>query len=697
MLRRGLNTYKTNNNNTISKIETYFDTFLKSCKNITILKQIHSILTTNGLIKQSVHLGAKIIIKYSDFSHIKEARLVFNQTHHASSSFLWNTMLRAYANNGFCKEALLFYRLMRKNGLKANNFTYPFVLKSCGSDYMFCEFGKLVHCEVIRNGFGSDVYVEAALVDMYSGCGLLEDGRKVFDKMRYKDVVCWTAMITAYEQAEKGEIALYLLHEMQEEGLVLDWVTIVTVASAVGQLGDVKRARAVHGFAIRNEVLKEVPVVNSVIGMYGKCGEVEYAEMVFEYKKERNCITWNSMLTCYTQNGLASEALCLFEKMKVSDVVPNEVTVLVIVSACAYLGSRQNATKIHDFIVQHDMEINLTLWNAIIDMYAKCADLDTALKMFQEVSRDRLHVSSWNTLIAGYGIHGFGKEAVRLFKEMKNENISPNHITFTSILSACSHAGLVDEGKECFAEMEKFEVTPEPKHYACMVDMLGRAGQLNEAYELIKSMSSKPNDEVWGALLLACKMYGNTNLAKIAADNLFHLEPQHSGYYVLMSNIYADSQNWQEVGKLRQDMKDRGLRKPAALSLIEFNQELHGFHTGEQLDSFTRDVYKKVEQMVIELKMAGYVPDFSCVFHDVEDEDKYGMLNYHGEKLALAFGLKNIDTELSIRITKNLRVCSDCHSAFKLVSRVYGRRIILRDVNRFHHFEDGLCSCNDYW
>ena len=193
------------------------------------------------------------------------------------------------------------------------------------------------------------------------------------------------------------------------------------------------------------------------------------------------------------------------------------------------------------------------------------------------------------------------------------------------------------------------------------------------------------------------EIHGNTNLAKVAADNLFHLEPQHTGYYVLMSNIYAASRNWQEVGNLRQDMKNKGLRKPAALSLIEFNNELHGFHTGEQLDPFTREIYRKVEGMVVEIKMAGYVADLSCVFHDVEEEDKESMVNYHGERLALAFGLMNVDTGLPIRITKNLRVCSDCHSAFKLVSRVYGRKIIVRDMNRFHHFEGGSCSCNDYW
>ncbi|KAL4566297.1 hypothetical protein LXL04_030411 [Taraxacum kok-saghyz] len=701
MFRRGLNISKNTNG---FEIESHYDRILQSCTSLAFLSQVHSILTTTGIIKHSVHLGARVIIKYSDFLHPQRARFVFDATDHESSSFLWNTMLRAYANSGFSSEALDFYSLMRKTGILPNNYTFPFALKSCAAN-LFPTYGKLLHSEIIRTGFGSDVYVEAALIDMYAGCEFIEDARKVFDKMSKRDLVCWTSMITAYEQAERPETALFLLNQMQQEGFSLDWVTTVTVASAIGQLGDGMKAQAVHGYAIRHAGFQDLPVVNSLLSMYSKCGEVEKAEIIFDQTKQRNTITWNSMLTCYTQNGLASEALDLFEQMKKSDINPNHVTSLIIVSACSYLGSQHLATKIHNFIKINKIETNLTLQNAIMDMYAKCGDLETSLRMFQEVPLSQLDVSSWNTLISGYGTHGHGKKALEIFNKMINHNFHPNHVTFTSILSACSHSGLIEEGKKCFSQMETFNVTKEPKHYACMVDMLGRGGLLNEAHEIIKNMSLQsqsqshlqPNDEVWGALLLACKIYGNATLGKVCADNLLHLKPQHTGYYVLMSNIHATSRNWQEVGKLREDMKTKGLKKPAGLSLIEFNGNLHGFHTGEELNSFTKAVYEKVAKMVVDVKMAGYVPDLSCVFHDVEEEDKEGMLEYHGEKLALGFGLMNVDVGLVIRITKNLRVCSDCHSVFKLVSCVYKRKIIVRDVNRFHHFEEGCCSCNDYW
>ncbi|KAA8528572.1 hypothetical protein F0562_035927 [Nyssa sinensis] len=680
---------------TFLELESHFDRLLHSCSSLTNLKQIHSSLITCGFVRQSPHLGAQIIIKYSNFRDPEGARSLFDDIHHGPNSFLWNTMLRAYANGGHCSQALELYSLMRKTAIEPNNYTFPFVLKACASESLSIH-GKLVHCDVIRTGFNSDLYVEAALVDMYAKCGLIDDGQKVFDRMSKRDLVCWTAMITAYEQAERPQDSLSLFNKMQQEDLSMDSITAVSVASAVGQLGDSKKAQSVHAYVIRNIFLWDICVGNSIIAMYGKCGDVEKARLIFDRMTEKDGITWNSMLSGYTQNGLASEALLLFHQMQASGSKPNPVTALIMVSACAYLGSWQLGRKLHNFIIDSEIELDTTLWNAIMDMYAKCGDLDTAVEMFNRSHSSERDVSSWNVLISGYGMHGHGNEALELFSQMQEEGVQPNHITFTSILSACSHAGLINEGRKCFADMTKFCVIPEAKHYACMVDMLGRAGLLYEAYDLIKNMPTKPNDGVWGALLLACRIHGHGELGEIAANNLFQLEPEHTGYYILMSNIYAASSKWHEVGKLRQNIKSRGLRKPAAFSVIEFGKEVHGFHTADQLNPYSREVYKRVESLAVEMKMVGYVPDRSCVLHDVEEEDKEHILNYHSEKLAVAFGLMKIDPRTAIHVTKNLRVCNDCHSAFKFISYIYRRKIILRDANRFHHFQGGLCSCKDY-
>ncbi|XP_044493344.1 pentatricopeptide repeat-containing protein At4g33990-like [Mangifera indica] len=676
---------------------SFYDQLLKSCNILAPLKQIHSSLTTSGHISQNPHLGAQLIIKYSNFKQPNTARSLFNDIRNCKpDSFLWNTMIRAYANNGHCAETLDLYSLMRRSGISVNNYTFPSVLKVCASKSLIVE-GKVVHGDVVRTGFHSDLYVEAALVDMYAKCGQTDDACEVFDKMLMRDLVSWTSMITAYEQGEKPKKALVLFQKMQQEGILADSVTIVSVASAVGQLGDVMKAQAVHGYALCNAFMEDLSVGNSIVAMYAKCGSIEEACMVFDRMEEKDGISWNSMLSGYTQNGQASEALLLFDEMQDSGCRPNPVTALILVSACAYLGSRHLGRKLHKFIINSNMEIDANLLNALMDMYSKCGDLDTAENIFKDIHPSERNVSTWNVVISGYGMHGQGKKALELFTQMQQEGVDPNHITFTSILSACSHAGLVDEGRKCFADMTKLPVKPEVKHYACMVDMLGRAGLLYEAFDIIKRMPSSPDDSVWGALLLACRIHGDTELGQIAANKLFQLEPEHAGYYVLMSNIYAASNKWLEVGKLRQDMKNKGLKKAAAFSVVELGKEIHGFHTADQVNPYWKEVFKKVRSLAVEMKMAGYVPDLSCVLHDVEEEDKEHALNYHSEKLAVAFGIMKMEPEMAIQVTKNLRVCNDCHSFFKFISYIYRRKIIVRDANRFHHFEDGTCSCKDYW
>ncbi|KAF9620483.1 hypothetical protein IFM89_013100 [Coptis chinensis] len=663
---------------------------VRSCDNLNVLKRIHSSLLTSGLITyNNPHLAGQVISNYSKLGDLIAARSVFNATA-GPNSFLWNTMIRAYANNHHPTQTLQLYLLMRRNCVGPNNYTFPFVLKACGSRSV--AEGRSVHSDVIRTGFDSHVFVQAALVDMYAKCGQTDDARWVFDGLPVRDLVCWTAMITAYEQSDRPEEALMLFHAMQaKEKFVADSVALVSVASAVAQLGDARMARSVHAYATRNNFVQDVFVDNSIVAMYAKSGNLEEAKLVFDQIKEKDGISWNSMLSGYVQNGRASEALSLFEKMLVcagARARSNPVTALIMVSACAYLGSPHLAKELHHFVINSRVAIDTTLWNAILDMYAKCGNLDTAIQMFRSRLPIERNGSSWNVMISGYGMHGGGKEAFQLYEEMVEQGFDPNHITFTSLLSACSHSGLIEEGRKCFYDMKKHSVVPEVKHYACMVDMLGRAGYLDEALGLINKMPSEPNDGVWGALLLACRIHGNTELGELAAKNLFQLEPEHTGYYVLMSNIYAASSQWQEVRKLRQDMKSKRLKKPAAFSVIEVGKEVHGFHTADHTHPHFTQVYVKVETIVAEIKMAGYIPDGTCVLHDVEEEDKDHSLKTHSEKLAVAFGIMKIDPGLPIQVTMNLRICNDCHSAFKFISNIYQRKVIVRDANRFHHFQE---------
>ncbi|KAF3783499.1 Pentatricopeptide repeat-containing protein [Nymphaea thermarum] len=672
----------------------HYDLLLQSCSgDLDALKRIHSSLTTSGLIRGRPRLSSRVIFNYSGLGMLDDARSLFDALD-CRDPFVWNTLIRGYANAGSSQEALQLYALMHKSAVPSDNFTFPFALKACATASQLLE-GKLIHGQIIRTGFGSDAFVEAGLVDMYAKCGDVRAARKVFDKMVRRDLVSWTAMITGYEQSECADDSLEMFLKMQKESFVPDCVTLVTVASAVAQLGALKEAKSIHAYVIRNGFEKDLSVDNSLVSMYTRCGEVGLARRVFDRMSDRDRISWNSMLSGYSQNGHTTDTLLLFDQMKLSGVKPNSVTVLIVVSACACVGSLQVGKAIHRFIIDNRIEFDNTLRNAIVDMYAKCGDLDTAVQLF-ETMHER-NTSSWNVMICSYGIHGYGKDAVALFYRMQDEGFEPNHVTFTCLLSACSRAGLVDEGRECFYLMRRTGVTPTVKHYACMVDMLGRAGFLDEARNLIAEMPSQPNDSVWGALLGACRIHRNLGLGEYAANNLFHLEPDHAGYYVLMSNVYAASGKWKEVGKLREIMRFKGLKKPAACSMIEFDGEVHAFYSSDRSCPDLGPLYRQAETLVMEIRGLGYLPDRSCVLHDVEDEDKEHILSFHSEKLALAFGLMHTSSGTPIQVTNNLRVCCDCHTVFKFISNMYRRKITLRDSNRFHHFEKGVCSCRDYW
>ncbi|CAA6668121.1 unnamed protein product [Spirodela intermedia] len=465
-------------------------------------------------------------------------------------------MARVLARGGHFPATLELYSSMRRAGVPANNYTYPFILKACASTAAVTT-GRSIHGEMEKTGFATDAYAAAALLDMYAKCGEIADGRNVFEAMLIRDLVSWTAMITACEQSEEPEAALLLFRRMQEdEGLAVDRVAAISVASAIAQLGTRPRRLGPHGHALRRGFLEDL------------------ARRLFDGMAERDDISWNSMLSGYAQNGRAGEAMALFDEMLTAGRNPTRCPSWWRLRLCP-AGLLRLTRRLHRVVLLlgdgGGVEASAELQSAIMDMYAKCGDLESAAGIFHRclAAGRGGHVNCWNVMISGYGLHGHGEEALQLFRRMTGEGLSPDHITLTSLLSACSHAGLVEEGKQIFQEMsEKLAMAPMVKHYACVVDMLGRAGRLEEARDLIAGMPAPPNDAV--------------ELAEFAAGNLLHLEPDHSGYYVLMSNVYAASTLWPEAGKLRDLMRCRGLKKPAAFSVIEIGGEVHGFYTADQ-------------------------------------------------------------------------------------------------------------------
>ncbi|KAK9271618.1 hypothetical protein L1049_001981 [Liquidambar formosana] len=629
---------------------------------------------------------------------------LFNKYVDKTNVYSWNSVIAELARSGDSFEALRAFSSMRKHSLKPNRSSFPCTIKSCSALFDLLS-GKQAHQQALVFGFESDIFVSSALVDMYSKCGQLKDARTLFDEIPHRNVVSWTSMITGYVQNEEAHEALllfkeFLIEESENEGdgeVFIDSIAMVSVLSACSRVSGKSITEGVHGFLVKRGFEGDVGVGNTLIDAYAKCGELVVSGKLFDGMTEKDVVSWNSMIALYAQNGLSTEALDVFYAMlKDGDVNYNAVTLSAVLLACAHSGALQAGKCIHDQVIKMGLEENVFVGTSIIDMYCKCGKVEMARKAFKRMKEK--NVKSWTAMVAGYGMHGRAKEALEVFYEMRKAGVKPNYITFVSVLAACSHAGLLEEGWHWFKTMNhEFNIEPGVEHYGCMVDLLGRAGYLNDAYDLIKGMKVRPDFVVWGALLGACRIHKNVELGEISAKKLFELDPKNCGYYVLLSNIYADAGRWEDVERMRVFIKNCGLAKPPGFSLVEVKGKVHVFLVGDKEHPQHEKIYEYLEKLLVKLLEVGYVPNMASVLHDVGQEEKEMILRVHSEKLAIAFGIMNTVPGTTIHVIKNLRVCSDCHTAIKLIAKIVNREIVVRDSKRFHHFKDGLCSCGDYW
>ncbi|KAK1275222.1 Pentatricopeptide repeat-containing protein [Acorus gramineus] len=435
---------------------------------------------------------------------------------------------------------------------------------------------------------------------------------------------------------------------------------------------------------------------NTVVVSYARNGDVVRARRVFDEMPQRDSISWSTMIGVYSQYGMGEEALRLFIEMGRDGAGIVRSIFNCVLSTCADMVALECGRQVHGRLVKAGFEMGCFVGNTLMVMYSKCGSIDEAYKAFEGImDKD---VITWNTMITGYARHGFGKEALDVFASLLKTEIKPDDITLVGVLSACSHTGLVNKGISYFYSMHQdYGMTAKPAHYTCMIDLLGRAGRLKDAEDLLRNSPYEPDATMWGALLGASRIHGNTKLGEAAAERIFEMEPKNSGMYVLLSNLYASEGRWADVGKMRVTMRERDLWKVPGYSWIELQNAVHIFSVGDSVHPDRERIYAYIEELDLRMKAAGYVSATKMVLHDVEEEEKEHLLKYHSEKLAVAFGLLNVPPGKPIRVIKNLRVCKDCHSAIKYISALEGRLIILRDSNRFHHFKDGSCSCGDYW
>ncbi|KAK9161224.1 hypothetical protein Syun_007565 [Stephania yunnanensis] len=345
---------------------------------------------------------------------------------------------------------------------------------------------------------------------------------------------------------------------------------------------------------------------------------------------------------------------------------------------------------------RRNFKLDVVLGNALVDMYCKCGNIETALDIFHELPTKNVYC--WNSVVVGLGMHGFGDEAIDAFVKMERNGVQPDGVTFVGLLSACSHSGLYYEGRRYFSEMVgTYGVEPGIEHYGCMVDLLGRGGFLEEALELIRTMPISPNNVVWGSLLRACQIHKDTEMSKQVMDHLLMLDPNDGANYVFLSNIYASLNRWNDVATCRRLMIENGVCKTPGCSSIEVDNNVHEFIAGDTSHPQFARINVFLDEIAKKLRVLGYELGMDSVLHDIDEEEKESAVRYHSERIAVAYGLMSTPRGKPIKVVKNLRACTDCHAAIKLISKLFNREITVRDRSRFHHFRDGKCSCKDYW
>lgn len=473
--------------------------------------------------------------------------------------------------------------------------------------------------------------------------------------------------------------------------------TFPFVLKACAGLASLPLGMTVHGSVVKFGFEDDTHVRNTMVHMYCCCEEgIQFAKKVFDESSDRDSVAWSAMIGGYVRAGNSTRAVALFREMQVIGVCPDDVTMISVLSACADLGALELGKWLESYVERKNITKSVELCNALIDMFAKCGDVDRAVKVFREM--EVMTIVSWTSVIVGLAMHGRGLEAVSVFDEMVEQGVEPDEVAFIGVLSACSHSGLVDKGKYYFNTMKnRFSIVPKIEHYGCMVDMLSRAGLVNEALEFVRAMPIEPNQVIWRSIVTACHAHGELKLGESISEELIRHEPMHESNYVLLSNIYAKLLRWEKKTKVREMMDVKGMRKVPGSTMIEMNNEIYEFVAGDKSHAKYKEIYEMLEEMGREIKSAGYVPTTSQVLLDIDEEDKEDALYRHSEKLAIAFALLSTPPGTPIRIVKNLRVCEDCHSATKFISKVYKREIVVRDRNRFHHFKNGLCSCQDFW
>ncbi|PKU76793.1 Pentatricopeptide repeat-containing protein [Dendrobium catenatum] len=596
-------------------------------------------------------------------------------------SFLAHLLQDCVHSNSF-QGAQALHTLILKSGLLLRTFLSNRLLQAYLKAGQPSFAHKLFDEMCTRDLFTWNIMITGAIKAGNTGLA-----RKFFEDSPCKTDVSWDSIIKGYAQEGDGPESLRLYARMIQEGHRPTQFSISSALQVCARSSSLHNGKLLHCQMHRFGLQGDVFACTSLVDMYCRCQRLDYAGHVFYEMQDKNIVSWNVILTGLSHNSLAEDCLIKFKELLETEIEPDHITFAVVLSSISALANLSCGMQVHGFVTKTPVVKNVFVGTALLDVYAKCGGMEDARRIFEAM--EERNIVTWSSMIIGFAQNGYGREAISFFKEMTALGIHPDSFTFVGLLMACSHSGLVEDGRYYFDCMKIYGIIPDDTHYTLLVDLLSRAGCLQEAREIIKSMQN-PDAAVWGSLLGACRVHKNLVLGEIAAMKIFDIEPCNASAHVLLYHLYAECGELEEAAKVRKKMKGIGVKKDPGYSWLEVDNVVHYFVADDNLHPRMNEIILALEEMVKNIEKEGYVSDVLSFRED-------GRKSYHSEKLAVSFGLICASIEKPIRVMKNLRVCDDCHITMKFITRISGREIILRDVSRFHHFRNGECSCGDYW
>ncbi|KAI5062661.1 hypothetical protein GOP47_0023200 [Adiantum capillus-veneris] len=727
LFQETLEAFKKMQENGVMPDEVSYVYLAKACQSLESLRQgslAHSLIVESGLELHPL-VGGAVVEMYIRCRSLEDACAMFSRLPKHDLSIL-NVLLSGYGQNGLSQKAYQIFLSMEQEGIEPDNVTFESLIRACSISGDL-EQGKQVHCRLVKFGIESWVRIGNALIDMYSECGFFEEAYELFDESSELDVVTWNILISWLAHTRQVKEAMFYFERMQHEGFLpnqVTWnaligaqfdfegaiqlfgqmqqggiapneITFVCILQKCCRSGCLEQGMQLHSDIVKVGLDVELVVQNTLIDMYAKNNCLETACLVFGTLTKRDVITWNVLIAGHTMHNHAQESFNLFQRMQQDGVDPDRATYVGILQACSSIATLEHGRQIHNLLIDRGLELDLHVGNTLIDFYTKCGEMEYAHVVLNRLpERDEV---TWSTIISGHAKHCDYALACQCFSDMQSERLEPTGGVFLSVLSACSHACLLDNGCFYFRLMQQDHgIVPSVDHFMVLVELFGKVGCLKEAEDLLETLPWISNTVGWMTLLGSCKKRGSVELARQCFDHLMKARSKSSSGFVLLSNVYAHAGLEEAVDEIVSLRKRADTWKQPARAYIEIDNQVHDFVVGDTSHSRSEEIYSTLTRINTELKEAGYRPHVALVQRGSSLEQKEKSLWAHSEKLAVALGLLSTPEGTTIRVAKNLRVCADCHDVAKLISRKERRDIIIKDSHCLHHFKDGDCCCKEF-